>query len=97
VTVPEPTTPPPVYSTDYAPRAACPPSPASFAERSTYRAAAVRAEKLWPGPVGQLLSRELLAYDEFGWRLSNDSLTNQARDQIMKLWAEHEAARQAVI
>jgi hypothetical protein len=68
-----------------------------MAERSTYRAAAVRAEKLYPGPIGKLISRELIALDEFGWRLSNDSLINQARDQIMKQWAEHEAARQAVI
>lgn len=87
----EPTTPPPIYTTDIRTSEARP-SPMSFAEKSTYRAAAARVEKLGLGALGELVSRELLAYDEFGWRMSNDSLITRVRDQVMAQWREHQEA-----
>lgn len=38
-------------------------------ERMRLRAAAFRATRVYPGPVGELISRELLSWEEFGYRL----------------------------
>lgn len=43
-------------------------------ERSRYRAAARHARRLYPGPLGELVFRELTAYADFGYRLDNDGL-----------------------
>lgn len=43
-------------------------------ERSRYRAAAGHARRLYPGPLGELVFRELTAYAEFGHRFSGDGL-----------------------
>lgn len=39
-------------------------------EKMRLRAAAFRATRLWPkpDPIGELISRELLAWEEFGYR-----------------------------
>lgn len=47
------------------------------------RAAAHRALSLYPGPVGKLLQRELLAYDDFGRAFGPESLTAQVVQQVM--------------
>jgi hypothetical protein len=40
-------------------------------DRSRLRAGAFKATKVYPGPVGELICSELLAYDEFGYRLGS--------------------------
>ena len=43
-------------------------------ERSRYRAAAGHARRIYPGPLGELVYRELNAYAEFGHRFGDDGL-----------------------
>jgi hypothetical protein len=43
-------------------------------EQSRLRAAAHHARRAFPGPVGDLLHRELLAHAEFGYRMWADAL-----------------------
>ena len=38
------------------------------------RAAAFRARHVYPGPVGELIARELLSWDEFGHRLGGNRM-----------------------
>ena len=45
-----------------------------FHEGARLRAAALHARRIYPGPLGELVSRELIAYADFGYRLSNDGL-----------------------
>ncbi|WP_214370844.1 hypothetical protein [Pseudonocardia sp. H11422] len=41
------------------------------------RVAAARALQVYPGPVGQLVARELYAYLELGWLLPHDGLAER--------------------
>jgi hypothetical protein len=59
-------------------------SPLDHHEKMRIRAAAFRATKVHPGPVGELLSRELLTWEEFGYRLGGQSLVNRLVDHILK-------------
>ena len=71
------TTPPPVYSSrveDLAPPVAAAVPRMAHAEKARYRTAACRARTLYPGPVGELVARELLTIEEFGWTLGAGSL-----------------------
>lgn len=43
-------------------------------ERSRYRAAAGHARRIYPGPIGELVYRELTAYAEFGYRFGDNGL-----------------------
>ena len=52
-------------------------------ERMRLRAAAFRATTLYPGPVGELVSRELLSWEEFGYRLGSDKLVMQLVDHVL--------------
>jgi hypothetical protein len=45
------------------------PDPIERSERMRIRGAAYRATKVYPGPVGELLCRELMTWEEFGYRL----------------------------
>jgi hypothetical protein len=62
------------------------PTPMDHHEKMRVRAAAFRATRLYPGPVGELVSRELLTWEEFGYRLGhgNRALINAAVDHILK-------------
>jgi hypothetical protein len=53
-------------------------------ERSRYRAAAFRATRLYPGPVGYVLQREILCWEDFGYLLSKDGIIEQLVNHIMK-------------
>lgn len=53
-------------------------------EKLRIRAAAFRAVRLYPGPVGELLSRELLTWEEFGYRLGGSGVIMRLVDHIMK-------------
>jgi hypothetical protein len=62
-------------------------------ERMRLRAAAFRATRVYPGPVGELLSRELLSWEEFGYRLGSRGLVMGIVDAIMTAQlAQSEAA-----
>lgn len=52
-------------------------------ERMRLRAAAFRATRLYPGPVGELLSHELLAWEEFGYRLGGSQLMMRLVDHVL--------------
>ena len=54
-------------------------------EKMRMRAAAFRALKLFPGPIGELLSREILTWEEFGYRFGSSSLIWAAVDRILKM------------
>lgn len=64
-------------------------------ERSRLRSAAFRVTRLYPGPVGELLSRELLMWEEFGYRLGGNQLIMRLVDHVLKapLAAEAEQAQ----
>lgn len=53
-------------------------------EKMRLRAAAFRATRLYPGPVGELLQRELLTWEEFGYRLGGTNLVMRLVDVILK-------------
>jgi len=42
--------------------------------RTRLRAAVFRARLVYPGPVGELIARELLSWDEFGHRLGGNQM-----------------------
>lgn len=46
-------------------------APIAPLERTRLRAAAFQATRVYPGPVGELISIELMAWDEFGYRLGS--------------------------
>jgi hypothetical protein len=72
-----------------------PPTPAPHAERNRARIAAHRAIKLYPGPVGECVARELHAWDEFGYRFGGAALVLRLIEHIEELWvAQHVAEAQ---
>lgn len=68
---------------------ASPAEPVDAAERMDHhvrmklRAAAFRATRVFPGAVGEMVSKELLSFEEFGLRLSRDGLVMRVVDQVM--------------
>lgn len=63
--------------------ATAPPVRLDLHERSTITAAAHRAKRLFPGPVGECLYRELDAYAQFGWRMDQSGLMPRLVAHIM--------------
>ncbi len=53
-------------------------------EKMRLRAAAFRVTRLYPGPVGELLSRELLTWEEFGYRLGGGQLVMRLVDDVLE-------------
>lgn len=47
------------------------------------RAAAFRAKTVYPGPVGELVSRELLDWEQFGKQLGGHGLIAALVDAVM--------------
>lgn len=58
--------------------------PMSAQEKTRLRAAAYRAKKLYPGPVGEVLYREIEVWYEFGYRFGGNALIGSVVDQILK-------------
>jgi len=52
-------------------------------ERSRVRAAALHARRVHPGPVGELLQRELDAYADFGYRFDTDRLVPRLAEEVL--------------
>ena len=71
------------------------PVPMDHHEKMRLRAAAFRATRLYPGPVGELVSRELLTWEEFGYRLGGSALVMRLVDQVLKTPMETRAAEAA--
>jgi hypothetical protein len=59
------------------------PTPLTPAEATRLRYAAARALRTHPGPIGELLHRELLAWQDFGHRFGAGRLTSAVADQIL--------------
>jgi hypothetical protein len=53
-------------------------------DRRRIREAAFKVVKMYPGPVGEILSRELFAWEEFGYRFGGVSLVRTLVDEIEK-------------
>lgn len=60
------------------------PAPMDHHEKMRMRAAAFRATRLYPGPVGELVSRELLSWEDFGYRLGGNRLVMDLVDHVLK-------------
>jgi hypothetical protein len=52
-------------------------------ERKRIRLAAFRVTRLYPGAVGELVSRELMSWEEFGYRLSSGSMIMRIVDEVL--------------
>lgn len=59
------------------------PAPMDHQEKSRLRAAAFRATRLYPGPVGELISRELISWEDFGYRLGGDRLVMELVEHLL--------------
>jgi hypothetical protein len=55
-----------------------------YDELTRLRAAAFWAKRVYPGPVGELLSRELRSWEEFGYRLGSHGMIIGIVDAVMK-------------
>ncbi len=53
-------------------------------EVSRLRAAAYHARRVYPGPLGELLHRELSAFAEFGHRFAGDALLPRLATEILR-------------
>jgi len=56
---------------------------AGTVEKTLYRKAAFHATRLYAGPVGELVSRELLAMHDFGFRVDHSGLGYRLAEHIM--------------
>jgi hypothetical protein len=54
-------------------------------ESSRLRAAALHARRTIPGPLGELVHRELIAYAEFGYRFGADALIPRLADAMLAI------------
>jgi hypothetical protein len=52
-------------------------------QRMRLRTAAFRATQVYPGPVGELLCRELLDWEEFGYRFGGGALVSRLTDHLL--------------
>lgn len=59
------------------------PTPMDHKDKMRFRAAAHKATRLYPGPVGELLSREILVWEDFGYRLGGSGLILRLVDEIL--------------
>ena len=53
-------------------------------ERMRIRAAAFQAPRRYPGPVGEVLAKELRDWEDFGYRFGGRALIIRLVDEIMK-------------
>lgn len=55
-----------------------------FHVKSRFRAAAHHAKRAYPGAIGELLSREILSWEQVGYRLGGWALMSQVVDQVLE-------------
>lgn len=58
-------------------------TPMNAHDKQWLRQAAFRVTRLYPGPVGELLSKEILVWEEFGYRLGGGQLIMRLVKEIM--------------
>jgi hypothetical protein len=61
-------------------------------ERARARTAAFHATRIYPGPVGEVLSRELLTWEEMGWRLDRTKTIARLIEHLLKVERGEETA-----
>lgn len=61
-----------------------PPDPMDHHEKMRLRTAAFQATRRYPGPVGELLSKEIMSWEEMGYRFGGGSLIRRLVDDILK-------------
>lgn len=54
-------------------------------ERMRLRAAAFAAPRVYPGPVGELLARELMSWEEFGYQLGGHALISRVATHLLSV------------
>ena len=59
------------------------PVPMDHLDRMRVRQAAYRVRRVYPGPVGAVLFRELLTWEEFGYRLGGGSVILDLIEHIL--------------
>lgn len=59
-------------------------APMDHHEKMRLRAAAFRVTRLHPGVVGEVLARELLSFENFGWRLGTGGSIMRLADHVLK-------------
>ncbi|MFC5137258.1 hypothetical protein ACFPK1_03390 [Actinomycetospora rhizophila] len=52
-------------------------------DRTKYAAAAERALRVHPGPLGELVARELRAFADFGFRIAGDGLVDRLAAEVL--------------
>ena len=52
--------------------------------RTRLRAAVFRARHVYPGPLGELIARELLSWDEFGHRLGGNRMIMRLVEHVLR-------------
>lgn len=62
-----------------------PATPMDHHDKTRVRAAAFRVTRLFPGPIGEMISRELLTWEEFGYRLGGTGLVFRVVEEVLKL------------
>ena len=60
-------------------------------EQSRFRAAAGQARRLYPGPLGELVHRELTAYAEFGYWFDRNGLLARLAAELLATGTESAA------
>lgn len=63
-------------------------------ERSRCWAAARHALRVYPGPLGELVFRELRAYADFGYRFGKDGLIQRLAATVLVTASNHRPARE---
>ncbi len=64
-------------------------------EQGRIRAAAQQAMRSYPGPIGELVARELRAHADFGYRFASDSLLPRLAAEILRAGGDQARARPA--
>lgn len=67
------------------PAAEAGPVPMAHHEKMRIRAAAFHATRVYPGPVGELIQRELTDWVDFGYRLGGRRKVSELVEHVMKL------------
>jgi hypothetical protein len=64
------------------------PAKSDHHDHARLRLAAFHATRLYPGPVGELISSELLAVEEWGFRLAGTSRAYRLTEHILAQFPE---------
>lgn len=60
--------------------------------KARFRVAAHHAKRVYPGAVGELLAREILSWEQMGYRLGGEALMTQVVDEVLSRPMSRDAA-----